>query len=58
MILRLQSINVTIRTQNLAKQNMKSRLMESPFIESQMHLVRSILWRKKEGKRRKVKHLP
>jgi len=57
MILWLQSTKVTIRTQNLATQNSKSCLMESPFIESQTHLVRSILWRKKEGKRHIVKKL-
>jgi hypothetical protein len=49
MILRLQSTKVTIRTQNLATQNSQYILMESPFIESQMHLVRSVLWRKKKG---------
>jgi len=57
MLFRLQSTKVTIRTQNLATQKSVSRLMESPFIESQMHLIRSILWRKKEGQRHKVKNL-
>jgi hypothetical protein len=57
MILRLQPTKVTIRTQNLATQNSQYLLMESPFIESQMHLVRSVLWRKKGGKRHKVKNL-
>jgi len=57
ILLRLQSTKVTIRTQNLATQKSVSLLMESPFIESQMHLIRSILWRKKEGQRLKVKNL-
>jgi hypothetical protein len=57
MTLRLQSTKVIVRTQNLATQNSKARLMESPCIESQMHLDQSILWRGKRWGSHKVKNL-